>query len=38
MLLGVRQLGERVVQAPEPGIGLAGTRFGFSRATSSLGK
>ena len=29
-LLGALQLGERIVQAPEPGIRLAGIRFGFS--------
>src|SRR5262249_49596874 len=31
MLLGVRQLGERFVQAPEPGINLTGARFGFGQ-------
>jgi hypothetical protein len=30
-LLGALQLGKRVVQAPEPGIGLAGTGFGFGQ-------
>ena len=30
-LLGALQLGERVVQAPERGIGLTGARFGFGK-------
>ena len=30
-LLGGLQLGERIIQAPEPGISLAGTRFGFGQ-------
>ena len=30
-LLGALGLGKRIVQAPEPGIGLASTRFGFSQ-------
>ena len=30
-LLCVFQLGERVIQAPAPSIGLAGTRFGFGK-------
>src|SRR5262249_54152486 len=37
-LLGALQLGERVAQAPEPGIGLAGTRFGFSQSRFETGQ
>src|SRR5262249_39292075 len=36
--LGVLQLGERVVQALEPGISLAGTRFGFGQGRSETGQ
>jgi hypothetical protein len=32
------QLGERIVQAPEPGISLAGTRFGFGQGRFELVK
>ena len=31
-LLGALQLGERIVQPPEPGVSLAGTRFGFGQS------
>ncbi len=37
-LLGALQLGERVVQAPEPGISLAGTRFGFGQGRFETGQ
>ena len=36
--LGVLQLGERVVQALEPGISLAGTRFGFGQRRFESGQ
>jgi hypothetical protein len=36
-LLGPFQLGECVVQAPEPGINLAGTRFGFGQGRFQTG-
>ena len=36
--LSVLQLGECVVQAPEPGISLAGTRFGFGQGRFESGK
>jgi hypothetical protein len=37
-LLGALQLGERTVQAPEPGISLAGTRFGFGQGRFETGQ
>ena len=37
-LLGALQLGECQVQAPEPGIGLAGTRFGFGQGRFETGQ
>jgi hypothetical protein len=37
-LLDALCFGERVVQAPEPGISLAGTRFGFGQGASKLGE
>ena len=38
VLLGVLQLGERIVQAPEPGIGLTGTRFSFGQGRFETGQ
>src|SRR5262249_10200967 len=37
-LFGVPQLGERIVQAPEPGISLTGTRFGFGQGRFKTGR
>jgi len=37
-LLGALQLGGRTVQAPEPGISLAGTRFGFGQGRFETGQ
>ena len=37
-LLGALQLSERVVQAPEPGINLTGTRFGFGQRRFESGQ
>jgi hypothetical protein len=37
-LLGALGFGERVVQAPEPGIGLAGIRFGFGQRRFEAGQ
>jgi hypothetical protein len=37
-LLGALQLGERVVQAPEPGISLSGARFGFGQGRFETGQ
>jgi hypothetical protein len=37
-LLGALQLGERVVQAPEPRIGLAGTCFGCGEGCFGTGQ
>src|SRR5689334_8710057 len=37
-LLGALQLGERIVQAPKPGISLAGIRFGFGQRRFKTGQ
>ena len=37
-VLGGLQLGERIVEAPEPGINLAGTCFGFGQGRFETGQ